>query len=51
MHLFAYTECFMYVGLALSLGFGLVRLGHSVLGLLRDLDDYRTNRPRRTGDL
>jgi hypothetical protein len=50
MHLFAYPPFFMCVGLVLSTGFVLVRLGHSLLGLLRDFDDYRANRPKRDED-
>ena len=47
IHLLGYPALFAYVAFGVSVGFFVVRLGHAVLGLLRDLDDYRANRPIR----
>ncbi len=47
IHLLGYPELFAYMAFGISLGFLVVRLGHAVLGLLRDLDDYRANRQVR----
>jgi len=33
-----------YIGSALLLAFGLVRLGHGILDLLRDLREFRSGR-------
>lgn len=38
---------YAYVTGGLLILFGLIKIGHRVLDLLRDLDDYRANRPRR----
>jgi hypothetical protein len=47
IHLLGYPALFAYLTFGISAAFLLVRLGHSVLGLLRDLDDYRAQRPSR----
>jgi len=44
LHTLAY---FSYVAFAISALFLLVKLGHKVLELMRDFDDYRSNRPPR----
>jgi hypothetical protein len=36
-----------YISFGLSVAFLLLRLGRAALAFLRDLDDYRMNRPRR----
>jgi hypothetical protein len=47
IHLFSYPPLFTDVALSLSLGFVVVRLGHKVLGLLREVDRYRAERRSR----
>jgi hypothetical protein len=37
---------FIYIAFALFVAFQLLRLGRSALAFLRDLDDYRANRPK-----
>jgi hypothetical protein len=44
IHLLGYPAPIVDIGFGIFAGFLLVRLGHSVLGLLRDIDDYRANR-------
>ncbi len=45
--IFHHPGCFEYVEGVLATGFSLVFLGHLILGLLRNYDDYRANRPSR----
>jgi hypothetical protein len=35
---------YVYAVVGLFIAFGLVRLGHAILDLLRDLDEYRAGR-------
>lgn len=42
-HLLGYPELFTYLVCGIFVALLLVRVGHAVLGLLRDLDDYRAS--------
>lgn len=53
IHLLGYPAGFSYAAFAVFVGFPLIRLGHALvglghalLGLLRDVDNYRSHRPR-----
>jgi hypothetical protein len=45
-HLLGFPPLCAYVAFAISALFLMVQLGHAVLALLRDFDDYRANRER-----
>jgi hypothetical protein len=45
-HLLGFPPPCEYVAFAIFIAFALVALGHAVLRLLRDIDDFRSNRPR-----
>jgi hypothetical protein len=40
------SAVYAYAVAGLAVALGLIRLGHAILCLLRDLDDYRANRRR-----